>query len=224
MKSLGCAVVSLATLLTGLAGSAHAGGNWSIGIGIGIPGGCCHRPYWGCGRGYYYRPYPVYVAPAPVVYAPAPVIVQPAPVVQTYSVPAAPAAPVAPAPPPANETAPPPRPVPTTAPTLQPVARASDPHQDEISRYTQDLADADEGVRLGAVTQLGRLKAASAVDPLAATLAGDRSATVREAAARALGLIGSPKGLAALQRATHVDPDHDVRRSAQFAAEIIQSR
>jgi HEAT repeat protein len=74
------------------------------------------------------------------------------------------------------------------------------------------------------VLQLGRSKDPRAVDPLAATLAGDRSAMVREAAARALGLIGSPAALPALQNAAQVDSDHDVRRSAQFAVEVIQSR
>jgi HEAT repeat protein len=86
------------------------------------------------------------------------------------------------------------------------------------------LADADERVRSESVMQLGRLKAQQAVDPLAATLAGDRSATVREAAARALGLIGSPTSLPALQRAAQVDNDRDVRRSAQFSLEVIQAR
>jgi len=59
---------------------------------------------------------------------------------------------------------------------------------------------------------------------LAATLAGDQSPAVRDAAARALGLIGSTKGLPALQRAAQVDNDRDVRRSAQFAVEVIQSK
>jgi HEAT repeat protein len=86
------------------------------------------------------------------------------------------------------------------------------------------LADADERVRSDSVMQLGRLKATQAVDPLAATLAGDRSATVREAAARALGLIGSPSAMPALQRAAQSDNDRDVRRSAQFAVEVIQTR
>jgi HEAT repeat protein len=71
---------------------------------------------------------------------------------------------------------------------------------------------------------LGRLKAERAVDPLAATLAGDRSPAVRDAAARALGLVGSPRGLTALKYAAQADSDRDVRHSAQFAVEIIQSR
>jgi HEAT repeat protein len=59
---------------------------------------------------------------------------------------------------------------------------------------------------------------------LAATLAGDRSPVVRESAARALGLIGSAQALPALQRAAQADSDRDVRRSAQFAVEVIQTR
>jgi len=73
------------------------------------------------------------------------------------------------------------------------------------------------------VMQLGRLRALAGIDPLAATLAGDRSPLVREAAARGLGLIGSPKALPALQHAAMADPDRDVRHSAQFAAEVVQS-
>jgi HEAT repeat protein len=72
--------------------------------------------------------------------------------------------------------------------------------------------------------QLGRLRAQRAIDPLAATLAGDKSAAVRDAAARALGLIGSPKALPALRRAAQLDADKDVRRSAQFSVEVVQVR
>lgn len=70
---------------------------------------------------------------------------------------------------------------------------------------------------------LGRIRATQAVEPLTATLAGDRSPAVREAAARALGLIGSPKGLTALKRAVVADNDRDVRHSCQFAIDVIQT-
>jgi HEAT repeat protein len=93
-----------------------------------------------------------------------------------------------------------------------------------IDQYMRQLRDPDEQVRADTVVQLGHLKALASVDPLAATLAGDRSPMVREAAARALGLIGSPKALPALQRAASADPDRDVRHSAQFAIDIVQSR
>lgn len=59
---------------------------------------------------------------------------------------------------------------------------------------------------------------------LAATLAGDASPAVREEAAEALRLLGSPAALPALQRAAQLDSSHDVRRTAQFAIDIILSR
>jgi HEAT repeat protein len=46
---------------------------------------------------------------------------------------------------------------------------------------------------------------------------------VREAAARALGLIGAPTALSALQYAAQADDDRDVRHSASFAADVIRS-
>jgi len=95
--------------------------------------------------------------------------------------------------------------------------------QVDIGRYLQQLRDPDERVRADSVLQLGRLRAVSAVDPVAATLAGDRSPMVREAAARSLALMGSPKALPALQHAALSDSDRDVRHSAQFAVDVIQS-
>jgi HEAT repeat protein len=60
------------------------------------------------------------------------------------------------------------------------------------------------------------------VGPLSALLTSDRSPAVRETAARALGLIGSPQAVTALTRAAQADTDRDVRRSAQFAVEVIE--
>jgi hypothetical protein len=223
--------------LTVLPAKAHAWSNWSVGVRIGVPcGPCwggCYRPWgWGCGA-YYYPGYPYYVAPPPVYVAPAPAVVvqqapPPPPVMQQSGAP------------PAEEVAPPPRPVPSTSmappPPPAPVAiqpasatvparAANNPaRQQDITHYVNQLADANDGTRLDSVMQLGRMHAYRAIDPLAATLAGDRSPAVREAAAKALGMIGSPKGLPALQRAAQIDGDHDVRKSAQFAIEIIQSR
>jgi HEAT repeat protein len=111
--------------------------------------------------------------------------------------------------------------VPALQPTSGPV---SDERQAQVSRCLGALSDADEGTRLNNVAQLGRLRSIQAVEPLSVTLASDRSAAVREAAARALGLIGSPKALSALSQAALGDSDRDVRRSAQFAMEVIQSR
>jgi HEAT repeats len=197
----------LAVVLTGT--PVHAG--WSVGVRLNFPGYYGYYRPWG---GYYYYPsYPVYVAPPPVYVAP-PVVVQPAPVYQpVYPVPAT-AAPVTPAP----------RVAGPAAPAIAPVAaQTTSASSGEAQRLLQLLADPDDRVRADSVLQLGRMRAAQAVDPLAATLAGDRSPTVREAAARALGLIGSPRALAALQRAAQADPDRDVRHSSQFAIDVIQT-
>ena len=181
------------------------------------------RPYWG-GYGYY-RPYgvgvvvappPVVVAPPPpVLYAqptvvqPAPVAVQSAPVttvpVTTSSAP--PTVPVTTAAPPAGETVAAPRPAPESPPA--------------INQQLQILSSADERARAEAAMELGRMRAGAAVDRLNALLANDPSAQVREATARALGLIGSPRSLNALRYAGQADNDRDVRRSAQFAVDII---
>jgi hypothetical protein len=195
------ALGSLAVLaLVGPAAQAgHIG--WSIGIGIGAP--VYYRPWWG--PYYYYPPYPVVVQPAPVV-------VQPAPAMQA-----------APACQPACQGLPP-APVPVSAVTPT-VARSVSPDEGpgDIDRNVQRLADPDDRVRAEAAITLGRERARRAVDPLMATLAGDRSPAVRETAARALGLIGAPQALPALQRAAQADADRDVRHSAQFAVEVVQT-
>jgi HEAT repeat protein len=108
--------------------------------------------------------------------------------------------------------------------TLPPPRRLDDSSLGSEEGFRRALADPEERVRLEAVTQLGRMKSVRMVDPLAATLAGDPSPAVREAAARALALIGSPSAMPALIRAAQVDQSHDVRRTAQFAIEIIQSK
>jgi HEAT repeats len=212
MSSMKRCVLGLLAV-AGLGVPAAQAGGWSVGVNIGAP--VYYRPYPYYYRPYgWYRPYPtVYVGVPPVVVEPAPVV-QAVPVVQpVYAAPAP-----AQAPAPARELAP----TPTTPTTVRAVS--AQPGQADVNHHLQMLADADERVRSDSVMQLGRLKATQAIDPLAATLAGDRSATVREAAARALGLIGSPNALPALQRAAQVDNDRDVRRSAQFALEVIQSR
>jgi hypothetical protein len=207
-----------AVALSAFAAPAQAG--IFVGVGVGAP---CYRPYyyrpyWGYP---YYRPYgvgvvvaapPVVIAqPAPVVVGQPAVVVQPAPVaVQT--VPAT--APVTTSSPP---TTVPVTTVPTTpAPPVETVSAAGG-----VDAHLQALSSPDERVRSDAALDLGRMRAASAVDRLAAVLANDQSAQVREAAARALGLIGSPRGLNALRYAGQADNDRDVRRSAQFAVEVI---
>jgi hypothetical protein len=191
--------LALALCLTLSAAAANAG--WSVGIGVGWPG--WYGPY--C-RPHYWYPGPVYVVgPPPPVYV-APAVVQP-----VYSAPV-PEVPTAPAP------------TPTPSPSLPEPRRVPQAQLTSFDNYLRSLRDADEHVRLDTVTQLGRMKSLRAVDPLAATLAGDSSAAVREAAAKALGLIGSPAALPALNRAAQADADRDVRHTAKFAAEIIQAK
>ncbi len=185
-----------AAVFLAVAPAAHAHVGWGIGIRFGGP--IYLGAYAPVYPGYYYRP--VYIEPAPVYVAPAPVCVQPRAVVPTYYESSAP---------------------PSAAPT--PVQAAPQLANPDVSHHLQQLASADERVRQESVTQLGRLKAQQAVDPLAATLAGDPSPTVREAAARALALIGSRRALPALQRAALADSDRDVRHSAQFAMDIVQA-
>lgn len=197
-----CAVASLLTLWApAQAGHGYGGcgrGGLSIGIGIGAPYYRPWYPYYGYGYYPYPYPYPVYAAP--------PVIVQPAPIIQQ--------APVA-QPVPAYQA---PAPTPLTSRSALTAEPAG------VDHHLQMLANTDDNVRAESVIELGRMKAQRAVDPLAATLSGDRSPMVRETAARALGLIGSAQALPALQHAAQADGDRDVRRSAQFAVEVIQSR
>jgi hypothetical protein len=186
--------------------NAHA--HWGVGIRIGVP--VCF-PFC-CSYYPYYAPYPVYVQPAPVFVQPAPVVYQAAPV---YVQPAQAAGQPAPT-------------VRATAPTqtVTPAAAQTsviDDRQTEITHTLEHLRNPNEQARVDAVSRLGRLKAVRAVDPLAATLAGDSSPRVREAAAKALGMIGLAKALPALQRAAQNDGDRDVRHSAQFSVELVQA-
>jgi hypothetical protein len=196
------AVGVAASLLAGTQ-VADAHGWVGVGINIGFP---VYRPYCGPYCYPYYRPYyPVYVAPAPVYVAPAPVYAEPPP---AY---AAPVPVVRSSAPPSYGQEPP--------ATTQPVSA----RQPDVQRLFQMLNDSEERVRSDAAMDLGRLKVQSAVDVLCNVLANDRSSLVRETAARALGLIGSPRSLQALQTAAQVDNDRDVRRSAQFSAEVIRA-
>jgi hypothetical protein len=206
--------MALTALVLGGAALGATPARAGIAVGIGF-GGPCYRPYYGYG---WYRPYGfgVYVAPPPVVIAPAPVyqVAPVAPMVQpVYS-----AGP--PPPPPATSAAPPPYAAAGAAPEpeLTPPPRLAG----NGGAYLRDLSNSDERVRSEASLQLGRMKAQQAVEPLTQLLAQDRSPAVRDAAARALGLIGSPAALTALQRAAGSDDDRDVRRSASFAADVIR--
>jgi hypothetical protein len=211
-------VICSSLLLLGLAAN-PAQAHWGVGISVGIP--IFFPPCYPC-----YRPYPVYYAPAPVYVQPAPVYVQPAPIYVQPAPAPAPAPVPAPAPQPATSSQPSTPPAQASAPAVTPaIARgqAADDRQSEITNTLEHLRNPDEQARADAVTRLGRLKAQRAIDPLAATLAGDSSAKVREAAAKALGIIGSPKALPSLQRAAKNDADRDVRHTAQFAIELVEA-
>jgi hypothetical protein len=218
-------LIALAVAFWG-SGDAHAG--WAVGVRFGGP---CYRPYWGgVGIGFnfypgYYPYYPVYAAPAPVVVQPAPVVVQSAPAVQPgYSTqspqtpPARPPEPLAP-PTPTSSVEPP------AAPAAVTTAAAAGPGSSwkaEIDTCLEQLRSPQEQTRAEALVQLGRLKAARATGPMIKALHEDPSPTVREAAARGLGLIAAPSTLAALQRAALDDNDREVRHSASFAADVIR--
>jgi hypothetical protein len=201
------ATLSLAAVVANVA-PARASVRIGVGFRFGFPiyvGPCGPRYYYPY---YPYYPYPaVYVQPAPV-YVPAPVTVAPPP------------APVAVAPPqPVYSAASSPSYANSNSETLLPQPRRADGMNERLGQ----LASSDERLRAEAVIQLGRMKARQAVDPIAATLAGDSSSMVRESAARALGLIGSSAGLPALEKAAQTDTDHDVRHSARFAIDVIQA-
>jgi HEAT repeat protein len=107
-------------------------------------------------------------------------------------------------------------------PAVTPTAGVQVNAPDE-ERCLRQLTDPDERVRADSAMQLGRARSTRAVEPLTASLAGDRSPAVREASARALGLIGSSRALTALKRAVVADNDRDVRQSCQFSIEVIQT-
>ncbi len=201
-------VLALTTLASLAAPAAQAG--WSVGVSLGSP--YYGRPYGHYHGPHYYRPYPIYYAPAPVYVRPVTVI-QPAPA-PVYVTPVA-----APAPAPVVTQAPPPVPV-QEGPEPRPVARGV---SDDIAHYTAKLQNDDPRERGEAAVQLGRLHAPGAAGTLTSILNNDTSPVVREAAARGLGLVGTPEALTALQRAALADADPEVRRSAAYSADVIRS-
>jgi len=209
---LACAALAVLTAF-----AAPASARWVVGIGIGLPiyGPGYYRPYY---------PYYPYYYPPPVV-VPGTVVVQPG-----YAGPAVVAGPapvVAATPAPTVTAAPPTGPVASATPELVPApvlrAAAPDDRQADIDRRIQHLSNPNAQARADVAIELGRMKADKAVDALTGTLSSDTSPVVREASARALGLIGSPRALSALQRAAQADADRDVRNSARFAADVIQT-
>ncbi|MGF1579905.1 MAG: HEAT repeat domain-containing protein [Gemmataceae bacterium] len=236
MKKLGI-VGLLAVLATSGTGELAQADRPRVSIGFNF--GVGYRPpprYYG--RYYYRRPYcgprvyvapvvvrprpvvvvkerPVYVRERPVVIQEAPVVVEREPVV--YTSPSAQAS----TPQQSSYDSQPTQP---TQPTNTQWTSSAPQVRDElpaISIFLQQLRAPEAQVRSAAAIELGRRKVERAVDPLTATLAGDIDPVVREAAARALGLIGSRKALTALTNAAQTDEDRDVRRSAQFSSEII---
>src|SRR5262249_2744983 len=108
-----------------------------------------------------------------------------------------------------------------TLPAPKPVARAAN---SGVSYDLTSLNDPSPDARAEAIIALGRNRDRQAVAPITRALREDDSPLVREAAARALGLIGLPGSLDALQRAAQADGDRDVRKSAAFAADVIRSQ
>ena len=165
------------TLVLGLAtAAAEAGPPVRIGIGLNFGGPYYYRGY---GYPYYYGGYPYpypYVVPGPVVYQNPPVIVQQGPVVGTTPAYSAPAPSVS-------------GPEPERITTANAVTPANPNAQSSLEYHLSRLSNPDEGLRRESVMELGRTKSDRAVDPLTATLAGDRSPAVRDAAARALGAV-----------------------------------
>ena len=140
-------------------------------------GGPYYRPYYG-GYYYYYRPVvPLYVAPPP------PVVVQPGPIISTTPIPPGSSPYIQP------------------APETVPLPRVLETRGDEIDRLVGQLSNPDDKVRADVAMQLGRMKARRAEDALERVLVADRSPDVRDAAARALGLLGMQASVPALQRA-----------------------
>jgi len=195
----------------------------AIGVGVGF-GGPCYRPYYPYGVGVYYRPGPYYYYPPPLYVAPAPVVVAPAPVVVAQPVVAQPVVPAIPATTSSGASPEPPLAVPAEPTPLPPPTPLAAARGGELEGLLHQLNSGDERVRADAAVQLGRMRASRGVGPLIRLLKEDRSAMVREAAARGLGLIGESNALAALQHAAQADDDRDVRHSASFAADVIRSR
>jgi HEAT repeats len=203
---------------------AHA---WRFGISIGVPLFPYSYPYpYPYARPYYpaygyYAPYgyPYYYAAPPVAVVGAaaapvgPVVAQQAPFATVVPVPLATGPAVGPAPSIAS----------TNAPPVTIVQASNTESASRAGKLLPQLNDAREQVRRDAAMDLGRLKAATAVDPLVKMLATDTSPVARDAAARALGLIAAPQSLTALIQAAQGDDDRDVRHSAQFSVEIIRT-
>jgi hypothetical protein len=166
---------------------------WSVGVSVRAPI-YPHCHY----RPYCYRPYPIYVAPAPV-------LVQPVRVVEPVPAYVAPVA------------------APARAPVVATTSNLGTTREEDVERYRRQLQSVEPRDRVEAAMQLGRLRAPGCERLLAATLSNDRNPQVREASAKALGLIGTTEALEAVQRAAQVDEDNGVRTSAAYSADVIRA-
>lgn len=90
-----------------------------------------------------------------------------------------------------------------------------------VTPLVQALQDGYWQVRQLAARALGRLRDAQAVAPLVAHALSHEVANLRKEAAVALGEIGHPSALTALQAAAQ-DPDPEVRKTARLAITLIQ--
>src|SRR6185437_11835777 len=77
------------------------------------------------------------------------------------------------------------------APSVMPVGAVGN-GQADLEALLQQLRGGDEQARADAAVRLGRLRNERAIGPLVKALNSDGSPIAREAAARGLGLIGSP--------------------------------
>jgi hypothetical protein len=196
------------------AAPAHWGCGWGwglgLGLGLGVPLGVglsapLYRPYY-----YAPPPYPVYVS-QPVVIQQPPLYVPTAPAPQPVYRPAY--QPTYPAQPTRAE--------PPVAPQITTVSSVNSSSALQIS--LSQLTSSDAATRSAACVALGRMRTATAVEPLTRLLQQDGDPAVRDAAARGLGLIADPASLTALEQAAQADGDRDVRHSASFAAEVIRA-
>jgi hypothetical protein len=222
MKKTLSALASL--MLTGFCPLPQQAQAWvGVRIGFGLP------IYVGPGPYYYGPPYypPTYITPAPqVVYQAAPmnVATPPGPVLREPIPP--PSQKEAIAVPQSIEATPAPlsqNAVPPPLPSVTNVTPVNNPSSPQVDALVQQLSQASETSRRDVALQLGRMKASIAVYALVNILAKDTSPIAREGAARALGLIAAPTSLQALIHAAQADDDREVRRSAQFAVEVIRS-
>lgn len=86
------------------------------------------------------------------------------------------------------------------------------------------LTAKDAGLRAAAALSLGVLRNQAPLNDLIALLSDDGNSMVREAAAQALGLIGSTKALPALELAAEHDVKGKVRKAARASADAIRAR